>query len=268
MGGAVQWKLTKETLKVKGCQAPRISLQGLPTSTKDRLVSAIAGNVGETKQAAFEHASKWAKEDTTFMHGPVSRVCSSMPAHSAREVSLMVTRMVRDLKRTKPATLSRSKPATTATSVSALKLNPRWLGLSSEELNKEVLAEVRLACASVIGDDADLEDDMPLMEAGVDSLGATELVNILNGSVGLTLESTALFNHPTISQLTRHIVDRLHTALESNNNEVSYSDIDPQWMGLSAAELGAQIDSEIRHPHVSTICGLELRLDIHPGFDK
>ena len=47
------------------------------------------------------------------------------------------------------------------------------------------------------------------MEAGVDSLGATELVNVLNSSIGLELPSTLLFNHPTIGALTAHIVTQI-----------------------------------------------------------
>ena len=223
------------------------------------LVSEIAGNVGETKLAALEHASRWAKGDTAFMHGPVSRVCSSMPAHSAREVSLMVTRIVRDLKKTKPASLSRSKPAATSAPVLASRVDPRWLGLSSEELNVRVLAEVRNACNSVIGDSADLEDDMPLMEAGVDSLGATELANALKSNTGLEFDSMVLFSHPTISQLVAHITHELQRSIDLES-DAPILQLDPRWKGLSSEELETQIDSFVRQA-VESVLGDVANLD-------
>jgi NAD(P)-dependent dehydrogenase (short-subunit alcohol dehydrogenase family)/acyl carrier protein len=48
--------------------------------------------------------------------------------------------------------------------------------------------------------------DAPLMEAGIDSLGAAELRNQLQATVGenMTLPATLLFDHPTVRQLATH----------------------------------------------------------------
>eukprot|EP00966_Prymnesium_polylepis_P047843 1108000-Prymnesium_polylepis.1 len=47
-----------------------------------------------------------------------------------------------------------------------------------------------------------IEPDVPLMEAGIDSLGAVELRNQLQAAVGEgTLPSTLVFDHPTARQL-------------------------------------------------------------------
>eukprot|EP00966_Prymnesium_polylepis_P105868 2451447-Prymnesium_polylepis.1 len=48
-----------------------------------------------------------------------------------------------------------------------------------------------------------VEADAPLMEAGIDSLGAVELRNQLQGAAGAgaTLPSTVVFDHPTARQL-------------------------------------------------------------------
>ena len=47
------------------------------------------------------------------------------------------------------------------------------------------------------------EGDTPLMEAGVDSLGAVELRNLLRVAAGasVALPSTVVFDHPTARQL-------------------------------------------------------------------
>ena len=46
-----------------------------------------------------------------------------------------------------------------------------------------------------------VDADAPLMEAGVDSLGAVELRNQLQSTSGQALPSTVVFDHPTARQL-------------------------------------------------------------------
>lgn len=43
--------------------------------------------------------------------------------------------------------------------------------------------------------------ESPLMAAGIDSLGATELQRALNSIVNITLPVTLLFDHPSISEI-------------------------------------------------------------------
>ena len=84
---------------------------------------------------------------------------------------------------------------------------------SSKPVSKQVAAAQAVAC-SVVSLEAVLEiasqtaggtldADTPLMEAGIDSLGAVELRNQLQRAAGdgITLSSTLIFDHPTARQV-------------------------------------------------------------------
>ena len=60
---------------------------------------------------------------------------------------------------------------------------------------------------TVLGADVGIDD--PLMAAGLDSLGATELRNALQRATGVPLPATVVFDHPTVAALTTHIVTLL-----------------------------------------------------------
>jgi acyl transferase domain-containing protein len=68
--------------------------------------------------------------------------------------------------------------------------------------------EQRLAehIARVLGrDDADLAPERPFTEYGVDSIILVELVNTLNSDMGIELNPTALFDHPTLAALAEFV---------------------------------------------------------------
>jgi acyl carrier protein len=67
---------------------------------------------------------------------------------------------------------------------------------------------VRDAVASVLG--PAVNDDEPLMAAGLDSLGAVELRNALEGRLGgLQLPPTLVFDYPAVSSMSDYISSRL-----------------------------------------------------------
>lgn len=68
-------------------------------------------------------------------------------------------------------------------------------------------ALVAAAAESIIGNS--VGDDEPLMDAGLDSLGAAELRNSLQASVAMELPATLVFDYPTCSAITAFLSDQM-----------------------------------------------------------
>ena len=66
-----------------------------------------------------------------------------------------------------------------------------------------ITAEVATLVKRQIGSDVD--PHVPLMEAGLDSLGAVELRSALSSAFNVELPATLTFDHPTIAALGRHL---------------------------------------------------------------
>ena len=96
-----------------------------------------------------------------------------------------------------PAFLSELAPRVVITSAAPVAVAAVSSGVSLET----VLDVVKRTAGSAVDADA------PLMEAGVDSLGAVELRNQLQRAVGkaMTLSSTLMFDHPTARQVAVHL---------------------------------------------------------------
>jgi pimaricinolide synthase PimS1 len=86
-------------------------------------------------------------------------------------------------------------------------LTRRLTGLSEAEREALVLSVVREHVAAVLGLDPakEIDDDQPLLEIGLDSLGAVELRNRLADAAVIPLPTTVVFDHPTPADLARHL---------------------------------------------------------------
>merc|ERR1712066_1174489 len=60
---------------------------------------------------------------------------------------------------------------------------------------------------NMTGSSEEVDGDTPLMESGIDSLASVELRTQLQQEFRLNLPSTVMFNYPTISTMTRLLVD-------------------------------------------------------------
>ncbi|MDC3955567.1 type I polyketide synthase [Polyangium jinanense] len=82
--------------------------------------------------------------------------------------------------------------------------------LSAEARTSEVEAMVRREAARVLSlaSEDEIVDNRPLQELGLDSLMAVELRNALAKRVGQALPATLLFDHPTVRELGRYLLDK------------------------------------------------------------
>jgi acyl carrier protein len=86
----------------------------------------------------------------------------------------------------------------------------------SDELNiaehqQRVSSVVFLAAKDIVGNE--LTPEQPLVAAGLDSLGAVELKNSLQGQLGLELPSTLVFDYPTVDSMAHYIASKLQPAV-------------------------------------------------------
>merc|ERR1711907_605905 len=78
---------------------------------------------------------------------------------------------------------------------------------------EDILDQVKGAALDLIGTES-LEDDMPLMEAGLDSLAVVEYQSILTKSFeGVNLPATIMFDMPTTKMISEYIAGDLKTKL-------------------------------------------------------
>lgn len=85
------------------------------------------------------------------------------------------------------------------------KTNPNLSTHSLEEA--DLFTEVSKIIEKVLG--FPTRSNQPLMEAGLDSLGAVELATILNQRFGVTVHSTLVFDFPTAEAVSKHLLNEL-----------------------------------------------------------
>lgn len=99
-------------------------------------------------------------------------------------------------------------PSALATMITATLTTARTSSLESNALqgsgaSEVVQAQVMSAVHTVLG--RTIDPDEPLMQAGLDSLGAVELRNALNTTFGIDFPATIVMDFPTVASLVGHI---------------------------------------------------------------
>ena len=109
---------------------------------------------------------------------------------------------------------------------------------------------VREAVVELIG--TYVPEDAPLMGAGLDSLGTTELISALNNKLNIDIEPTALFDHPTIGSLIKYV------SAETESTEfVSETSSVPVSLPAAGDSQAWQLTLAASASHIPTGCDLE-----------
>jgi len=103
------------------------------------------------------------------------------------------------------------------------------------EQRQFVAAQVSAVVRGLLG--ADVGDDEPLMDAGLDSLGAVELKNGLERSVGADLPATVVFDYPSVGALVGYI----HAQLLSVHGAAAVAEVAPAPLDVTGSVASAAL---------------------------
>jgi len=119
------------------------------------------------------------------------------------------------------------------------------------ERNAILLRHVRNEAAAVLGMTATaLDYDLPLSDAGLDSLMTLTLTRKLGKSLGLNLSPTLIFNYPTLAALASYLDQELSITtvpkapVEAGNGS-NGDGVIADFRTLSEAEAGSVVNAEL-----------------------
>ena len=100
----------------------------------------------------------------------------------------------------------------------------------------------------------------PLMESGLDSLGAVELTSALQERSGRCLSSTLLFDQPSISAITEYLINECSSPTDQDSHRKSLGHLEPEEMFTMDLTLpSVLVSSTTRSAPYANISGLASR---------
>ncbi|QDZ22815.1 polyketide synthase [Chloropicon primus] len=106
----------------------------------------------------------------------------------------------------------------------------------SEAKSEKVISQIKGAFEDIVGVEADV--DSPLIESGMDSLGAVEFRSNLSQMFGLELPPTLVFDYPTIQEIARFLQGSIvEKPLGGDKTQISSTQPDPQELPVSVVEI-------------------------------
>ncbi|MDJ0380480.1 SDR family NAD(P)-dependent oxidoreductase [Streptomyces sp. G-G2] len=143
--------------------------------------------------------------------------------------------------------------------------DPGLAHLGPDERRARLSALVRGQAAAVLGyaDAAMIESDRSFQELGFDSLSSIEFRNRLGAAVGLSLEATLVFDHPTPADLVAHLDERFAGASEATDLPTLFAAFDR----LAAALTAAATDEVSRDRTAERVRGLLDHLTPHTATE-
>ncbi|OKK15619.1 hypothetical protein AMK16_27315 [Streptomyces sp. CB00455] len=151
------------------------------------------------------------------------------------------------------------------TSAPAPAADPGLARLGPDERRARLSALVRGQAAAVLGyaDATMIESDRSFQELGFDSLSSIEFRNRLGTAVGLSLEATLVFDHPTPADLVTHLDERFAGASEATDLPTLFAAFDR----LAAALTAAATDDVSRDRTADRVRGLLDHLTPHTATE-
>ncbi|MFE1714088.1 phosphopantetheine-binding protein, partial [Streptomyces sp. NPDC058728] len=137
--------------------------------------------------------------------------------------------------------------------------------LGPDERRARLSALVRGQAAAVLGyaDATMIESDRSFQELGFDSLSSIEFRNRLGAAVGLSLEATLVFDHPTPADLVTHLDERFAGESEATDLPTLFAAFDR----LAAALTAAATDDVSRDRTADRVRGLLDHLTPHTATE-
>ncbi len=154
----------------------------------------------------------------------------------------------------------------------------RCAALPADERLVAVLDWVQTAIAEVMRGPAPTENNLPLMDSGLDSLSVVDLRNRLQEGIGQRLPATLVFDYPTAAAIANFLLTRISTALtaiadlpaeagQSVQEKPTSKPHVENAVGVSAGEQSVRFEKRIDETGDIAIIGMACRFPGAPNLD-